>query len=122
MKVPAIMSFVPCKSFAALGTLYVLALLAWAFLLGHGQLADPITWAFSAVAALLFVSFGVCCWALLMLAPALRPSWLQAKQSFAIAAGAFALQGGLAGALAVLGAWPHPDVWYLGALPFLWVG
>jgi hypothetical protein len=76
----------------------------------------------SIVVAAVFVSFGVALLATLRFLGSKRPVWLDRTQAAYLAVAGLLLQSLLAGALALLGAWPHKDLWFLGVIPFLWQG
>jgi hypothetical protein len=120
---PSILPIVPFRSWVGVASLLAIAATVWAFLSGAGFTSDLVHWGFAVLAGALFVSFGFSVWSLAVVAPRMqRPSWLDRRQGVALAAACFLVQSALAGILSIFGAWPHPKLWFLGALPFLWRG
>ena len=121
MKVASILPSILLRSWLFVVGLVAIATCLWVFLSNHGFVADPVLWILSLVVGALFVAIGISFWSLFVLIPGLaRPVWLGRQQAVALAVGCFLLQSCLAGVLTLLGAWPHPQQWFLGALPFLW--
>lgn len=116
-------SFVPAfprSSIVVATALCALGMLVCVFLIGRGDWSDPVVWACSVAFLLLFIGFYLFLWGLLMLVPSLRRPWVNPKQAMVLGGGGFILQAGLAGMFTMLGMWPHPESWYLGALAFAW--
>lgn len=113
---------IPRSAIAALAFVYIFFLAGWLFL---SRAFDQPNWFFfllSLVVAAVFVSFYVSGVGLLWFIGTERPAWLSQKQAVWLAASGFVVQALLTGALSLVGAWPHKDLWFLGAIPFLWRG
>ncbi|MDR7134065.1 ABC-type Na+ efflux pump permease subunit [Lysobacter niastensis] len=113
---------VPRSAIAALAAFYALTLTIWLLLIGGFDDPHWITFSLSSVVAAVFVSFGVSLGATLRFFGAKHPAWLGRTQAAYLAVAGLLLQSLLAGTLALVGVWPHKDLWFLGVIPFLWRG
>ena len=122
MNLRALVPTVPAGAWAWAAFYLLISIVVWAFFLKGEFSADWVQWGFAVLVGALFVAFAFSFWALLTLVPSLRrPTWLNRPKALTLSLFCFALQSGLAGALTMMGAWPHPKLWFLGALPFLWI-
>ena len=113
---------VPRHAIATLASAYILFLASWLFLIRAFDNPHWVVFLLSAVVAALFVSFGVSLAGVLRFIGAGHPAWLSQTQAAYMAMVGLLLQSLLAGALTLVGAWPHKDLWFLGAIAFLWRG
>jgi len=113
---------IPRSATVTLCTSYLLLFAAWLFLLNG---TEPVSWPVllgSALVAANSLFWGLSLWAVLSLALRKLPHWLTPVSALYLAVGSFVAQAAFAGILSLLGAWPHSDLWYLGATAFLWRG
>lgn len=123
MERTAIVPKIPLSAWLYCAGFLLVATCVWAFLFSLGSSADSVIWAFSFLVAIVFVGFGLSFWCLITLIPTFhRPAWLSQKQAVSLSAVCFATQSAVAGVLTLLEAWPHRDLWFLGALPFAFAG
>ena len=79
-----------------------------------------MAWALALLAAIVFVSSGLALWFLLTLVPTFhRPVWLSQRQALVLSGVCFVIQSAGAGVFTLIGVWPHPGLWFLGAFAFV---
>ena len=111
---------VPRSAIVTLAVLYALMLAVWLFLLGVFDEPSWISVVLSIGIAAVFVSFGIALVAAGRSLGAENPAWLSRGQAVCLAAISLVLQALFTLPLTFAGAWPHKDLWFLGAIPFLW--
>ena len=123
LKNQSLLPSIPLGAWLYAAASLALATIVWALILGHRFSGNILLWCNAFAVGAIFVLFGFSLWGLLILAPFLRrPKWLEPRQAATLSAACFSVQSALAGALTMIGVWPHPTLWFLGALPFAWSG
>lgn len=123
MKSASLMPRIPVSAWVWFAAAVIAMCCLWSILLAQGLSSDWVVWGCALLAAVVFVGFGLAVWCLLVLVPRLhRPAWLDRRQALALSAACFVMQSATAGVMTLLGAWPHPERWFLGALPFAFGG